>query len=407
MLKKFFKNKFLKLEIIELIEYILLLSIIYFWLTKHNWKYDLYLICFFSIFSIIKKKIKKEKLLEDSSIFIFGFLWIIWLFFTYYSLPLENFDINIRNFRYQLFINFSLKTIFLFIILVQCRFSKKKYNFVYTFTLCILLIPTYKGLKLFYLNEISNSINTRWYLWRDPNYYSFVLGVFILISAVAICYRNNIYEKTVGGIVFISSFIILIAGPQSRNAIIAVTIGIVILLYLWCKDGLKYNKKTSIIGIIFFLSGLTKYILENTRLKIITSDKISGEARILVYKKGMEIMKEKYLDINGLGFLYFMPKKLKTSRESLSAFHNDFLEIVITQGILGAIFYLSFIILILKKLILSYKINIKQKEYSILGILLIVYFVLIGLFDTIIYNGRAVGLIFLFLGLALQKQEKS
>lgn len=407
MLEKFFKKKLDSIEIIELLEAILLFSILYFWIAKHNWKHDSFLVLGLFIVSVTKKILKKEKFLFNKFFFGYGMLWIGWISITYYSYNPGNIEIPFQKFRWDSFINIIFKSIFLFIVLIQIKFSKKIYELIYPISLLIMLIPTYRGIRLFYKeNYIKKLSEERWFLWRDPNYYSFVLGVFILIGMVAIFYRKRLYEKILGSFISCVSFAILILGPQSRNVIIALIINFIIIIYLFNKERGKKNLRANII-ILTVIGVFFKYILPKTRLFGFGIKKISNEARMAVYKKGAELVKENYLDVNGLGFLYFVPKKLKMPTEELSALHNDVLEIVVTQGVIGLLFYLGFIIIILRELIIKYNTKAISKEYTVLGILLVIYFIFTGFFDTLIYNGRALELIFLFLGIALQKNKNT
>ena len=162
--------------------------------------------------------------------------------------------------------------------------------------------------------------------------------------------------------------------------------------------------------IIFFVLGIcfikephvNKYLY---RVKQLTSmENIEKETRIKIWLKGIKDFKEnKY---RPLGFYYYKNYELGAiSWEKNPHLHNNFLEIMITQGIGAIIFYISFNIFLLLEFIKKLKASQieSQKILIYFSISVLVFLNLTGLTDCNIYFSKVNQLAFFMFALALCK----
>lgn len=394
-----------KIKILEVIEFVLVFFLLYSWVLFRYKPTDLTLIFGIIIVNLLKKIFLKEKIIVNKKIFYLGILWMIWISYSFY---IVDSNIDLRSLKKSYYINLVFKSILVCITFAQMKFSRYLYRYLLLITMILSLKPIFDGGKLLMR---SGSYGKRLYIWDNPNYYAFILGIFVIVGMSVLISKTRKKDKGLASIIVVVSFLVLVMGPKSRNVILYLLILVSILFFIRIFYMIRKNSNfirlvTIIIVSLLFITGTGLYVKKEARISRLTEiTGIKKEARVLVYKEGIKIIKEEKNVLIGKGFLYFLPNKLKTPKERLSATHNDVIEITITQGIMGTFLYVAFITVSLIQLIKNYKMNNSRKEFVILGILNVSYFIFLGLFDNPIYQKRVLELIFLFTGIGLQKNQ--
>lgn len=253
----------------------------------------------------------------------------------------------------------------------------------------------------------------------DPNYVS-VVSIVAIIAAIYILKNNkNIFIKIVLILSVILQFI-FIAFAQSRTALVSFIAGIVI--YYLFEIIYKFKQKNSIKNILIILLKIVIYSLiiilgskllvsgynyikkyeiteieevqtetltktqeepqkvqeENSSIEIKREENISGDIsnrRFDIWYSGYEIFE--LVPILGIGFGHFATYAIENIPSTyivnndlavFTAFHNTIIDVLVSQGIVGIIILILFIIVIIKEM---FKItNIKEKDIEIVIILI-------------------------------------
>lgn len=387
---------------IGIIENIFVVILVYLLSTRYKNKYDELLIFTLGGIVLLRYYIDKEKLRINQSGKKIFFLLIIWTFCL--SLSFINILNQYNKFGYYviLYRNLLIGGILLFIISLYLRLG----NYINKKRIIILinLFSIYSVFKgLLFISE--NGVLRRGSIWGNPNYYSMIVGLFIIISYISLLYEKNKVLKTLYFILNMLQIFCLVSIGQSRNvffSLIAVYIlGMLLFLIIEKKVKLFSKKTLGLLTIIFIILISINYLEINLRVFNVGVEEVVDDPRMLIWKKAL--IEENFNILHGKGFAYYTMNNFKDKvGVSIAALHNDYLEIFVTQGIFSLISYLLFFIfsffIVLKKLF-------RERDIcSFITLMIILYFGGIGMFDNPLYQKRVFQFLFLFLGLTLSSE---
>lgn len=344
---------------------------------------------FLMLITLILIKKDKIKLNRYLGFFLMGYIGLISFNF-----------INIRIVKIDYFLDYIIYGYITFLILSQMELKEKIYkNYFFIFSI-FTLIFTIKYTTSWY--EVGFKANYRSFAWGYPTVTSIEAGIYVLICFISSIYSKKIFEKIISFICFFISIIALIS-INSRNSLMTIPIIILGILLLKYRKKLKIKYFIGIIvitGILFQQLDIDRYFsrVEKT-LKI---ENLKRESRIRIWKYGIEKFKEN--DYKPLGYRYFEENKIKViPNEENPHLHNTFLEILVTQGYLALIFYISFNIFLLKEMIKKIKTTEieSQKIMNYLTISVLIFYNVSGLVDANIYFKKVNLLVYFLYALAL------
>lgn len=384
-MRKFLLNK--NTEILSILTMIFLFFII----RKGSERYVVdYVLMGVTIFFCLYKK-KYNKISMGLVISIVGYIFFITLSF---------FKNDFISLNIELFFKIVIHNYILFLCLTQLELSEKYYNgFLFFFILCSLIV-TIKGLEEWHLNNFSPYYRVK--MRTEPTILTIEIGIYVLMSFFSLLYSKKIITKVISSVIFILSFLVLIS-TNSRITLLVIPLIIATTLLIKFKIKFKYFIIFFVLGICFIKEPhVNKYLY---RVKRLTSmENIEKETRIKIWLKGIKDFKEnKY---RPLGFYYYKNHELGAiSWEKNPHLHNNFLEIMITQGIGAIIFYISFNIFLLLEFIKKLKASQieSQKILIYFSISVLVFLNLTGLTDCNIYFSKVNQLAFFMFALALCK----
>lgn len=384
-MRKFLLNK--NTEILSILTMIFLFFII----RKGSERYVVdYILMGVTIFFCLYKK-KYNKISMGLVISIVGYIFFITL-----SLLKSDFI----NIDIELFFKIVIHNYILFLCLTQLELSEKYYNgFLFFFILCSLIV-TIKGLEEWHLNNFSPYYRVK--MRTEPTILTIEIGIYVLMSFFSLLYSKKIITKVISSVIFILSFLVLIS-TNSRITLLVIPLIIATTLLIKFKIKFKYLIIFFILGICFIKEPhINKYL---HRVKRLTSmENIEKETRIKIWLKGINDFKEN--KSKALGFYYYNNHELGAiSWEKNPHLHNNFLEIIVTQGIGAIIFYIFFNIFLLLEFIKKLKASQieSQKILIYFSISVLVFLNLTGLTDCNIYFSKVNQLAFFMFALALCK----
>lgn len=376
------------------------------------------------ILTIVYLIIRKKKIDLDKKIVFYGLGCI--LFMTISILLLKN-DYTAEKFK--IYSRNMLAIIFGFCI-TQIKLKEKTLKYMLPILTISSIFPIWRALNEWYKKGFS--INERIFGDNWPTVFAVELGIFLLVSMIVLLYEKNYIIKIVAIFSMILGYVALV-GTQTRITILIIPV--IYFLILMLK-----NYKLGIIFSIFFLLiaflttafNFEKYF---NRFDLNNSEgSYSNKIRILTYERSIEMIKKSHL--LGIGFYNFQDRSLGISPElkkyiiingedkivdpklpvnestlriyadTNSHSHNNLLETLLAQGILGLICYILFYYYMLKNCILNLKncINGEYKKYFILGFFTIIYLFLNGMVESNIYMEKVNQMTFFILGLALNEK---
>ena len=390
-------EKILDIKKLNFLQMLLLVIILYFVGIKKDYKYDELLIGLFSITVFLQKdfieRLKELRKDRDLKVLVGLIVINITLFVhNYYIVFKENsyiFDV-----RVEWLSSIILKAFFLFLLIILMKIKyKERYLIFLSAATCIPITKIFNyGIEIEFKHRIRG-------MWSNPNYVGFYLGMaFLLALILAIESKRRLY-KIIFGLISMISFFEIIVITKSRNALLGVFISVVALCLLKLKNNKKY--------IVYMISTFPIIVLFliKTKSRILTLlnwNILKKNERITIYLKGVELIKETDTLFLGKGFNYFYNNKI-VSNSGIEAFHNEWLELIINQGLIGVLAYGFLYFFILYMLIKKYKENSKN-NLIIFGILVWIYLFVLGLFDNTIGGGRVFEIAFIIFGIVLNKE---
>lgn len=397
----------IKLELNK-INVVLLFVIVYFMTIRRYTNVDEILIVVLGILVLIERIKEKSYFLIDKRILIISIVGFLILMFSYYQVNqiLDLSEDVIENRQNKELFNVILFKYFLFGSILSQMKLKEKYEvyIMYFINFCSLYV-IYKGIEYGLKYSFFRRCDL---IWRHPNYLSMMLGVFSIIAFISIFVSKKTYLKIIFIFISILHLFLLVMIGQSRNVLAAVILCFFIAILIFYKEKFKKMELKKIIAVIIVGSIMTYVFVEYaSNLRVIRSlepNIIKNDTRILLWKNAFQIMKNNDVSFfKGMGFGYFIVEKMHVRTEVLGAFHNDILEIIITQGYLNALNY--FLFLMINCYIFLKEYFIEKKKVFLLTFLLIVYVFLTGLLDNIIYSDRVIQFMVLFIFLNLPKRK--
>lgn len=389
MLREKNKMKELKGKILYYIQVLLFFILIYHLIKKSESRKDNILIILLFIMTFIRNYKEKILLKINKEIIILSIVYLFYIIINYIFLSK-----HYKNIISMKMCDSLAKGLILFLIISQIKFDEKIKNIILPFILLGALNPIIKGLAL--IEKIGIFNPGRLTIWGNPNYYSMILGIFVIISLFSF-FRYKNFIKILSCFIFGSSFFIILTLTQSKTTFLALLIVIILFNFEFLKG--KYIKLKIISGILFFILLL---FLWNKNARILTTfnlNHILYDGRLMLWNIGIEkfISERKYLF--GLGIGYFSNNLIDFHGIKLGALHNDFIEILVTQGIIGFFLYCSLLFNLFKEL---YK-KLLKNYFSRIGLYLLIYMILIGISDIANIALRVPQLIFLICALGLNK----
>jgi putative inorganic carbon (HCO3(-)) transporter len=214
--------------------------------------------------------------------------------------------------------------------------------------------------EVFYTKRVYSTIG-------QPNFLASWLLLVIPILIFSLIYFKKFLIKFLIALSLIGNFICFIF-TQSRGGWIGFFIAIFFFFFVF--SWFKNNKKASIFFLLLFIFSFSLIIYLNlkppeikptdhfliSRFKTLFNLKKIGEYRLIHYKIALNIIKNRtigrFLIGTGLGSQrFFIPKYYQKEFAIYEApniyldyFHNDFLDILFTSGVLGFLSYIIFII---------------------------------------------------------------
>lgn len=397
----------IKLELNK-INVVLLFVIVYFMTIRRYTNADEILIVVLGILVLIERIKEKSYFLIDKRILIISIVSFLILMFSYYQVNqiLDLSENVIENRQNKELFNVILFKYFLFgSILSQMKLKEKyKIYIMYFINFCSLYV-IYKGIEYGLKYSFFRRCDL---IWRNPNYLSMMLGIFCIIAFISFFISQRIYLKVIFVFISILHLFLLVMIGQSRNVLAAVILCFFIAILIFYKEKFEKIELKKIIAVIIVGSIMMYVFVEHaSNLRVIRGldpNIIKNDTRILLWKNAFQIMKSNDVSFfKGMGFGYFIVEKIHVRTEVLGAFHNDILEIIITQGYLNALNY--FLFLMISCYIFLKEYFIEKKKVFLLTFLLIMYVFLTGLLDNIIYSDRVIQFMVLFIFLNLPKRK--
>ena len=181
--------------------------------------------------------------------------------------------------------------------------------------------------------------------WKDANYFSFCIAVFIMIACYIITraktrsYRRKLY-------LICLLMVICIISLLSRGSVIALLLAII---YYFRKNLLSFRSLGTLVVVaiivsVFYFTGL----LEGMIMRFMSDDVATGSGRTEIWKIGMRTFLEKdnWTILFGAGEGQAL--KMSYFKGSYWSTHNNYLEILYNYGIVGLTFFCTWLALFFK-----------------------------------------------------------
>lgn len=291
------------MKVIERIQQIFLIVLIYLLCTRIKNKYDELIVIGLGIITIIKNIYFKEYFVIKKSWLYLLSIWILLITISFFKMKY-----SYTNGEYiQLYKEMMISNFLLFIILIQIDIFKlipQKYFFLEINILS--LYSVYKGM-IFLKN---NGLFVRGIAWGNPNYYSMVLGIFMIISFISFLYEKKIAYKLLYISLNLLQFFMMVSIGQSRNVLMGVIISYFLSIGIFYYKKIKLKSFIKLIYTIFIILFLSYCIgkYNNLRIVEISFEKFLKNPRILIWKK--VLFEDKFNIFFGKGFAYFSYNKI-------------------------------------------------------------------------------------------------
>lgn len=367
--------------------------------------------------------IGRKRLIFDKKLMILGLGYVLFTSLSFFKLG-NNYNKEQLN-AYKGIITYLLVGFSI----TQIEIDDRVYKWTPILLSFFSLFPTLRALKEWHINGFS--MNYRIFGDSWPSVFCMELGILVLASIIVIFFEKSWYFKIMSFVLLGISFIAII-GVQARITILLIPsffiltavlknykLGITILVTLILgffviiavTDSEKYFKRFDSKDSDGSYSNLIRLEIYKRNIELIKSDGITGIGFFNLRNKNIkdDVRLLEYVDLEGFGFKKGIPgtkENLKLWGYSATHSHNNILETLVTQGILGLIFYILFVIFIFKDLLVNFrnKIFTKYKAIFWLGILMFLYVFLDGMIDTNIYMIKVNQILFFVLGMCLNKK---
>lgn len=375
---------------------VILLGILYFFFLSRRGGDSKYRVAFIlsllGLFQYYKDKfIIREKILKINAILGFGYVLLLSLIYYFTE---DKFN------KLERFLSLTYFSIVFSFFIGKLTLKRSLLDKILPLILLMTVPSIVRGIR----EIIANTDKLLYYRIHGGVYttvYAGEIGLYIIVGIILFSYYEKWYFKFLMlGYIGINGVIIYFC--KSRNGVISVFLTLAILIL--CK-----NIKKGIVGIVILgaiLFGTLK-LAENSnyvkRVGNLTSiEKIEKESRVPIYIRGIKLAKENIY--TGQGFYNHLNNEyiVVETGEHITHFHNNFIELSITQGVLMSLLYFSYFV----ALIIYFIKKIKLKDgiiqlYSYLALGSIIFYQAYGLFDSSIYMPKLIDLTFLFITLGI------
>lgn len=384
------------MKIINKIQQVLLLILIYLLCTRSKNKYDEVLIVVLGVVTFIRNIYYREYFLIRKEIVYNITIWSVLITISFIKM---RFFYSAGDYI-NLYQNIMIGNFLLFIILTQIDFSKilKK---IFVLINVLSLYSIYKGIDFIK----NNGFFVRGYAWGNPNYYSMLLGIFMIISFASFLYEKKLKYKMIYLVLNLLQFFMLVSVGQSRNVYFAMVISYLLATCLFYYEEIKLKNFFKLFSYVCMIVLLFYCLTNYTHLRVtnISLNKFLDNPRILIWKK--VLFEEKFNILLGKGFAYYTMNKFKDSvGVYIWAAHNDSIEFLVTQGVFSMLCYWLFILYSLKELWKKYL--IEQNLEVLIAFIIVIYFFQIGMLDLPFYHKRIAEFLFLFIAIGINKNKK-
>ena len=373
---------------------VIVLIFIFFIVRKGSERYTLALVLMgiALIAAIIRKK--RNTLSRCLLLSLIGYMILLFLSFV---------KINFDNKEY--FMNYIIYGNFLFLLLSQLKIKEKYYKYYLEFFALCSLIITIKAIKEW--KAVGFQPGFRASGDSFPTIFTIEIGIYALIAFTALLYSKGYIKKIVLLGIFGTACVGVIA-VNTRSTLITLPLILVGMIVFRYKQSLKKRYLLVPLLAVFIVAQIpdtSKYFLRVKNMRKI--ENIKKESRLKLWNEGLEKFQEN--NYKALGYHYFEKNRLvSVVNEKNPHVHNNYLEILVTQGIGAAVFYLLFNIFLLRDMIYRIKKTKieSQKVMNYLGIAVLLFMNLAGLVDANIYFKKANLLAFFIYSLALCSVKK-
>lgn len=284
-----------------------------------------------------------------------------------------------------------------------------------------------------------------WGIYTDPNYGG-VLSTIAVLLCLYFCIIKNGWKKISYALILGVDYVYILFS-DSRTAELSLALSVVFWVIFSACIG-KWEKKKSILGILITVVAVGIFILGGSYAKTEYSEKIDAQIKIIdaqkmqqtvpeqngkkpqktertanleqdatngrieLWKSGIEIWKNRPL--TGTGYNSFLPYvsenlpntyAINNNQGQYVSLHNEYLNIMVYQGILGIVSFLTFGILVLYKWWKTVS-KRNQLDYKYIGVLsanvLVVAIAMVFLMEGLYTNSPAAFVLWTFLGYLMQ-----
>lgn len=351
--------------------------------TKYIFAIVLMLISGYEIIRNRFEIIKNEK-----KLYIFGSLYLLLTTFSF----LINRSIFSNK---ETFFTITLWSVIYFLLTLNLNINEKIQKNIIVIVTIFSLDGVLRGIK----DIFKHMKQLSWYRISGGTYttvYAMEIGIYILLGIYCLWNSKRWYYKFLSSIYIIVNIVLLVA-TKSRNTMLMLPIALILtLIALKPKKGLIACVITLFLGIGLIKS--SKNIKPLARMYQLSSiEKIKNDPRYEIYKKGLEIGKEKPLLGVGMQKIKKEGIYIEKYRYKFPHFHNVFLEIFVTQGLVVLISYLLF----LGTLLYKFYLNLQKDKKYVFGFCLVIFTFSYGMFESIIYFSKLYPYVFMILALIL------
>ena len=335
-----------------------------------------------------KMLIEKRKVIFNSFLLIYLFFIIICIISYFYAIDQMTALISIR----------SLILYFIFIVFLI--------NYIDNYDKLIILLDFFIYAGLFaaiylFINSDIYSVKRLGGLLGAVNRIGIIIGISALFSIYFILFQKK-YLYLLPAMVCV----VMVLATGSRVALVLVVLGSSLLFYFNNKNSFKGRIKSITLGILLLF--LFYYLLFNVpyfyqiagvrvenMLKFIRAEQVDDSSIIIrtyMFRYGLELLKESPLIGYGIGnYRILLGKDIGL----ITYAHNNYIELLVGVGILGAVIYYAMYVNALICLLRSKKnLNLRYLFLTFLPVVLIIDFASVNYYSKHIYIVLAMSSIF-------------
>ncbi len=292
------------------------------------------------------------------------FLIFVFLFFVFCELLSSAFSISpassfVNSKRVLLFTGF-------FAVIIFVKDLKQLKYFLLCLFIFSALLSTYEFIR--YLIEYPSHFNeplveNRLQYFGYPITNGEIKMLILLLIIPFLFIKEDFVIKKYWLVIFIIPVFLTLFITSSRNALLGLFVGIIIISFLKNKKFLLVFLAAVVLFLIFAPMGLKDRILS-----IVDMNHPSNQSRFIMWQTGIRIIKDYFW--LGIGdtdlLLIYKNYRIPQLHGEGVHLHNNFFQIFLTLGVVGFISYMLMMVYLIYRQI---KIYIKTKENSILNIL--------------------------------------